>query len=127
VAAHTAEGVRQACQQSRSWLNPAWQGRPYVKDLYDHAGQFVRAKQDPYYPRRESGDLKRVTFFARAMAGIAVGISPSTAVDRLRKLKHGPKCPCVHCDMERWDRMDRTVYRLFFDTERKSSQKRRKK
>src|SRR5271167_2320775 len=76
VTAKTAAEVQKACRESRRWLNPDWQGRPYVQDLYDHAEEFIRAKKDVYYPRRDSSDGKRVTFFARAMAGISLGMSP---------------------------------------------------
>jgi hypothetical protein len=118
VAARTAIDLREVCRKSKRWLNPKWEGRPYVQDLHDHAEQFLRAKEDVYYPRRDSADEKRVKFFARAMSGITLGISPITAIDRLRKMKHGRKCPCVHCDIKRWDRIDTTIYRLFFSPRR---------
>ena len=127
VTAKTAADVQKACRESRRWLNPEWQGRPYVQDLSDHAEQFIRAKRDVYYPRRDSGDVKRVTFFARAMAGISLGVSPITAIDRLRKLKHGEKCPCVNCDLERWDRIERQIYENLFETEKKGLQTRRRR
>lgn len=107
VEARTADDVRRACRKSKRWLNPEWAGRVYVQRLSEKAEQFVRAKNDPYYPRsaRRSSDMKRVTFFARVMAGVTLGISPSTAVDKLRKVKHGEGCVCVHCDRELADRM----------------------
>jgi hypothetical protein len=123
VAARRVADVRKACRDSQRWLNPEWGGRPYVQDLTDHAEKFLRAKQDVYYPRRDSSDEKRVIFFARAMAGITLGISPSTSVDRLRKLKHGTRCPCVQCDLKRWDRIERQVYKFSFGTGNKSSRK----
>jgi hypothetical protein len=110
ISARTATEVRQACSESKQWLNPEWHGRPYVKDLHEHAEAFVRAKKSPYYPRQDSSDQKRAMFFARAMAGIALGLSPETAIDRLRKYQHGPKCPCVHCDLKRWNRIDVQIY-----------------
>ena len=113
VAASAAADVEEACRQSKRWLNPERRGRPYVQDLFDHAAAFVRAKkQNVYYPRRPSGDEQRVIFFARAMAGISLGLSPNTGIDRLRKIKHGGKCPCIHCDSKRWDRIQREVYKL---------------
>lgn len=115
IAAKTAADIRKACRASTRWLSPKWQGRPYVQDLYDKAQDFVRAKtENIYYPRRDSNDEKRVAFFARAMAGISLGISPNTAIDRLRKYKHGDECPCVHCDQSRWDRIEQHVYTDFF-------------
>lgn len=115
VTAEKAADIRKACQESKRWLNPKWQGRPYVRELYDHAEQFVRAKRSPYYPRRNSGDEKRIIFFARAMAGISLGLSPNTSIHKLRKIRHGAKCPCVNCDLGRWDRIDQKSYQVFPD------------
>jgi hypothetical protein len=47
-----------------------------------------------------------MTFLAGAMAGIAVGVSPATAVDRLSRIKHDPDSNehaayCWHCHSER--------------------------
>lgn len=110
VQAQTAEQVRKACEESKRWLNPK-AGRPYVQLLHDKAEQFVRAKKYAYYPRRASGDVKRIAFFARVMAGITLGISPITAVDRLRKMKHGRGCPCVNCHREQWDKLYLAFYK----------------
>lgn len=97
VAAGNGKEVLAACQKSKRWLNPEWPGRSFVRTLWENAGPFAKAKSYVYYPRRESGDQKRVAFFARAMAGIACDISPVTAIDKFRKMKHGPKCPCADC------------------------------
>lgn len=112
VSAKTADQVRHACSQSKRWLNPAWGGRPYVQLLSNSADKFVKAKRDRFYPRsaRPSSDKSRIIFFARVMAGIECGIAPSTAVDRLRKMKHGDECPCVHCNVRRENRMYSIVY-----------------
>lgn len=122
VTPRMADEVRAACRQSKRWLNPKWQGKVYVQDLYDHAEQFIQAKKDPYYPKRESGDEKRVAFFARVMAGISLGISPGTSVDRLRKMKHGRKCPCIGCDLARWDRIDHLRHKFFFGPAKRHGQ-----
>jgi hypothetical protein len=112
VRARTAEQVRQAYGQSKRWLNPQWRGRTFVQLLFDEAGQFVRAKHDHFYPRAShlSSDRKRVVFFARAMAGLSCGISPSTAVGLLRKLNHGKNCPCVNCNSARWEKVHHAMY-----------------
>jgi hypothetical protein len=112
LRAKTAEGVRRACGASKRWLNPRWQGRIFVEELAKNAEKFARAKKDPFYPRskRRTSDKKRAIFFARAMAGIVLEISPITAVDRLRKLKHGEECPCIHCDEERKEHFTKYLY-----------------
>lgn len=123
--ASDAEGVRKAYRKSKRWLNPkwgggivsggsygrgVWMGRPYVDLLAEKAEKFVRASRDAYYPRRSSRDEKRPEFFARAMAGISCGIAPLTAIHRLRKLEHGPTCPCVHCK----DDQQHGFYKAFY-------------
>lgn len=125
VRARTAQQVRQACRQSKRWLNPEWRGRDFVRLLSEEADQFVKAKDDHFYPRAPypSSDRKRVTFFARAMAGISCDLSPSTAVGRLRKMKHGDKCPCVNCNSRKWQR----IYEAMYTTLEKGKKKRRKK
>jgi uncharacterized C2H2 Zn-finger protein len=104
--------VRSACRQSKRWLNPEWRGREFVKLLSEEAEQFVCAKNDPFFPHGPypSSDRKRVTFFARAMAGISCGISPSTSVGRLRKMKHGAECPCVNCKSDSSESLYRGLY-----------------
>lgn len=119
VAARTSDEIRMACRQSKRWLNPRWEGKVYLQDLYDHAEKFIKAKKDVYYPKRESGDEKRVIFFARVMAGIGLEVSPHTSVDRLRKIKHGKKCPCISCDLARWDRIDRLRYDFLFGAKKR--------
>lgn len=119
VAARTGDEVRAACRRSKRWLNPRWEGKVYVQDLYEHAEKFIQARHDAYYPKRESGDEKRVIFFARVMAGITLGISPHTSADRLRKIKHGKKCPCISCDLARWDRIDQLRHHFLFGTRKR--------
>jgi hypothetical protein len=118
--AEDAAGVRKACQRSKRWLNTEWKGRDFVLLLVEKAEQFVRAKDDPFYPHapHPSSDRKRVTFFARAMAGVSCGLSPSTAVGRLRKMKHGRECRCVNCNSQHWQQLYETIY-VALDKERK--------
>ncbi len=100
LRAETVRQVRAICGESTRWLNPVWRGRIFVQSLRDHADEFLAAKKDSRYPRdvrRESSDLKRIDYFARAMAGIEMNISPVTAIDRLRKWKHSARCSCWRC------------------------------
>jgi len=56
-------------------------------------------------------DNSRLEYLARGMSGVLLGVSPMTAIERLRNMKHdasGPlfdektqKCKCWHCDLER--------------------------
>ena len=106
--ARTAPQVRRICTGSKIWLKPRiefpgggfveyW---PWRRILYRDAEKFCMAKNDPRYPSRdsrESGDYRRVEYFARVMAGLTLRIAPSTSVDILRKLKHPAECYCWRC------------------------------
>lgn len=55
------------------------------KVLHSHAGDLLKAKQLPNYPRSERphSDEKRIWFFAKVLAGLEHGIAPVTATKRL--------------------------------------------
>jgi hypothetical protein len=101
--ARTARQARRICSQS------FWRSR--MSMLYERAEEFVSAlKEDPRYPRKASTkDDRRLLYCAQVMAGISCRIPPATAVDKLRKLKHGKvrSCQCVECvnikaDLVQW-------------------------
>jgi hypothetical protein len=82
--------------------------------ILENAKQFLAMKRDRRFPLSESNsrsDDSRLDYLARGMAGIMVGCSPITAVERLRNLKHGPggacwnlkigACDCWRCERER--------------------------
>jgi len=63
-------------------------------------------KQDPRFPRSPQADRARLDYLARGLAGLEVGISARTAVERLRNLNHGKggpfvrnhhRCSCWRC------------------------------
>lgn len=112
--AQTAAQVRRICRRSKYWLKWEWSGeingrRWYrqvpsacPKALYDHATEFCEAKKSDRYPRsndRPSSDDKRIEYLARVMAGLSLRrhIAPATAVNVLRKMKHGGGCSCWRC------------------------------
>ncbi len=81
--------------------------------LLAHKKPFLVMKRDPRFPRSEFADDARLTYLAAGMAGILTGISPQTAIHRLRTMQHatgGPlwndheyvqRCQCWRCDRER--------------------------
>ena len=101
MRAKTAAQVRRICRRSNDWLKYRWDfprggfcqlPSACPRALYECAEEFCRAKLDPRYPardRRASGDYRRIQYFARVMAGLSLpkAISPSYAVELLRKLK----------------------------------------
>jgi hypothetical protein len=106
--ADTASQVRRICSRSKIWLKPRlefpngdfiehW---PFRRVLYSNAAKFCLAKLYPRYPRRDqrrSSDYRRIEYFARVMAGLTLKLAPSTAVERLRKMKHAEQCRCWRC------------------------------
>jgi hypothetical protein len=65
--------------------------------LLEHAKQFLEMKRNARFPLSENNsrsDDSRLDYLARGMAGIMIGCSPITAIERLRNMKHGPGGPC---------------------------------
>jgi hypothetical protein len=121
--AQTASQVRRICTRSKIWLKPRlefpdgsfmeyW---PWRRVLYRDAEKFCHAKRDPRYPerdKRKSGDYRRLEFLARVMAGLTVGLAPSTAVEMLRKAKHPEECTCWRCERQIAPRYKQTLASL---------------
>lgn len=78
---------------------PLHGGCVLTKLLREHPSELLKAKRHPRYPRRknENGEQKRIDFLARWFSGIALGISGQSAVEHLRKMKHGPQNRCWRC------------------------------
>ena len=77
----------------------------YPTKILDHAQQFIAMKRDRRFPKSEQADSSRIDYLARGMAGLEIGISPLTAIERLRNVVHGPggpfwsgeHCRCWRC------------------------------
>ncbi len=82
--------------------------------------QLFFMKRNNRFPRSDYGDNSRLDYLARGMAGVMVGLSPMTAIERLRNMKHesgGPfwkerehfaegkfieaRCDCWRCGLEK--------------------------
>jgi hypothetical protein len=69
-------------------------------------------KRNPRFPRSAYADESRLEYLARGMAGVICEVSPVTAIERLRRMKHtvsGPLwnegkklCECWRCERHRW-------------------------
>jgi len=106
-----------------------------------NAAQFLSMKQNQRFPRSNYADDSRLEYLARGMAGAVLGMSPMTAIERLRNMKHtlgGPLwvtaqgnyalpsddqyCGCWRCSIEQSNRVGKITQaayenglRLFFD------------
>jgi hypothetical protein len=67
--------------------------QPFPDHVVANAGQFLSMKQNKRFPTSAYGDNVRVEYLARGMAGVMVGISPMTAIERLRNMNHGAGGP----------------------------------
>lgn len=109
--AGTPAQVRRICRLSRFWLtwdmkfpnghieNPSLK----IKVLYDDAEQLIEAKNYRYpESNRPTSDDKKIIHFSRAMAGrsLAKAISSASAIDLLRRVKHGRRCECPVCRVQ---------------------------
>jgi hypothetical protein len=94
--------LRRICKQSQ-YLTGF-----YLSVLVSHATKFCDSKRGKRYPhaglmvrgqRRPSSEDKRADYLARVMAGLSLRkpLSPATAVDLLRRLKHDKGCGCLRC------------------------------
>jgi hypothetical protein len=60
----------------------------FPKHIMEDAAQFLALKRNARFPRSRYGDDSRIDYLARGMAGVLVGKSPITGVERLRNMKH---------------------------------------
>lgn len=111
--AQSGVAIVKACVSSAFWLDPKRNGRPYVVELREHPGEFLKAKKYRYPASdRPSSEKKRVLHFARAMAGTMEGIGAARAIDLIRLLKHGATCHCVQCEIDKSDRLQEALFNL---------------
>ena len=94
----------------------------YAKRVLEHAATFVFMKRNPRFPRSNYAEDARLEYLARGMAGIIIGLSPMTAIERLRNMKHdssGPLwrvepggaqyCACWRCSIMRSNTLGKIV------------------
>jgi hypothetical protein len=65
----------------------------FPKHIMENAAQFLSLKRNVRFPRSTYGDDRRIVYLARGMAGVIVGKSPMTGVERLRNMKHDRNGP----------------------------------
>lgn len=112
-AATSPRQIRVAFQHSPVWLNAKVHGRVYVNEFSDRADQFLICKRYRYPASpRPSSEIKRVIHFSRAMAGIMEGIGAARAIDLFRALRHGERCQCTLCSIERNRRLEKALRAL---------------
>jgi hypothetical protein len=109
IRARTGEAVRKACEQWEHLADVRAAGMAiYPAYVISNADEFLAMKRNRRFPRSSYADDSRLEYLARGMAGVLAGVSPLTAIERLRNMKHtagGPLwsdsekvCQCWRCE-----------------------------
>jgi len=112
VRANTHDAIDKACERWSQLLDVRASGStPFPEHIRAYVGPFLAMKRNRRFPRSNYGDDARIDYLARGMAGVLVGVSPMTAIERLRNLKHAPggslwntsehRCRCWRCYLGR--------------------------
>ena len=112
IHAHTVSAIEDACDKWSHLTDVRSLGFACFTDhILANATKFFQIKQDPRFPLSAYADETRLEHLARGMAGVMVGVSPVTANERLRNMKHekgGPfwnkaeeYCGCWRCRLRR--------------------------
>jgi len=118
IRARTLPALQEACE--------CWEHLPdvraagftcYPAHILANPKRFLSMKRNRRFPRSSYSDDSRLEYLARGMAGVLGGVSPVTAIERLRNMKHatgGPlwkeseqHCDCWRCSRKRWSAFTR--------------------
>lgn len=87
------KAVERSCEEWKNFPDVCAQGFGVFPDHgIVNVEEFQRMKRDQRYPGPDA-DKSRMEHLARGMAGVMVGASPITAIQRLRLMKHEPGGP----------------------------------
>jgi hypothetical protein len=120
IRAKTYAALRKACEQWSKLSDVRASGLiPFPEHIRAYAERFLSMKRNQRFPRSNYGDDARMDYLARGMAGVLVGVSPMTAIERLRNLKHAPegplwnvgerRCGCWRCRLRNSSEVSRTT------------------
>ena len=109
IRAQILQAVRQACDHWEHLADVRAAGMAvYPAHIIANADAFLAMKRNKRFPLAPYADDSRLEYLARGMAGVMVGVSPMTAIERLRNMKHvkgGPLrsdstkvCQCWRCE-----------------------------
>lgn len=89
VNARTHAGLQQVCSRWDRLADVRAAGMQcFPTHVLTNEKQFFFMKRNKRFPRSDYGDDSRLEYLARGMAGVMVGVSPMTAIERLRNMKH---------------------------------------
>jgi hypothetical protein len=117
VHATTHSALEKACERWSRLSDVRARGlTPYPEHVLANASQFFAMKRNKRFPRSNYGDDARIDYLARGMAGAVLGVSPMTAIERLRNMKHKPeegplwnateqRCRCWRCGLKESEKL----------------------
>lgn len=89
ITSNTYASLRKACGRWSQLPDVRLSGMTsFPQHVVNNAAQFFLMKNNQRFPRSSYGDDSRIEYLARGMAGILCGVSPMTAIERLRNMKH---------------------------------------
>lgn len=110
IRVRTRSALEEVC---RRWERLARTRFPAYHYILENADQFFAMKRALRFPRSSYADDSRIDYLARGMAGALMNVSPQTAIERLRNMKHAPGgalwkkepggreyCGCWRCGIE---------------------------
>ena len=111
VQAETYAALRKACGRWAQLPDVRVAGlQPFASHVLENAEGLFKMKRNKRFPDAEYSDNGRIDYLARGMAGLILGKSPMTAIERLRNLKHSPngplwskqdnQCACWRCSLK---------------------------
>jgi hypothetical protein len=123
IKASSYAALRKVCGRW-SRLPDVWRSgmTSFSSYVAQNAAGFLSMKRNKRFPRSAYGDNARIDYLARGMAGVLVGRSPQTGVERLRNMRHEPGgplwvtrqgnyalpknehyCGCWRCTQKKWN------------------------
>jgi hypothetical protein len=126
---NTESAIRRACSRWAQLRDIRGAVTPFPDHVAQNATKFLLMKRNKRFPRSSYGDDARLEYLARGMAGVMLGLSPMTAIERLRNMKHkrgGPMwqtrhqdhalpdneqyCACWRCSIERSNKIGKATH-----------------
>jgi hypothetical protein len=120
--AKSRPAIRAACERWSRLADVRAQGfSPFPAHVLEHERAFLSMTANKRFPTSPAADGSRMEYISRGMAGLMVGRSPMTGIERLRNLKHAPggalwstqdsRCACWRCVIAFWHAFEQEAIR----------------
>lgn len=94
IKASTYADLRKVCGRWSRLADVRARGMTtFPRYVVQNTASFLLMRRNKRFPHSTYGDDSRIDYLSRGMAGVLVGKSPMTAIERLRNMKHTAKGP----------------------------------